>query len=144
MPTLKGDLEFGTKSEQTVQSTLENVFEKKLIRRGGYSSFDYDDGETLYVELKTRRIRHTAYPTAIIGANKVFVASKNPTKKYWFCFSYLDGLYGIEYSKELFDTFERSIFERGERNDCMNNAQDCYFIPISFLKKLIKCFLLER
>jgi hypothetical protein len=40
MPTLKGDLEFGTKNEEVIHSTLENVFKKSLIRRGGYSTFD--------------------------------------------------------------------------------------------------------
>lgn len=136
MPTLKGDLEFGTKNEENVHSTLENVFKKTLIRRGGYSTFDYDDGQTFFVELKTRRINHCAYPTSLIGANKVAIAANNPSKKYWFCFSYLDGLYGIEYNKELFDTFDHSAYTRGARDDCANNVQYCYFIPIEKLQKL--------
>lgn len=136
MPTLKGDLEFGTKNEVTIHSTLENAFKKQLIRRGGYSTFDYDDGGTFFVELKTRRINHDAYPTTLIGANKVSVASHNPSKKYWFCFSYLDGLFGIEYDKELFDTFDNSTYMRGPRPDCNNNVQQCYFIPIEKLQKL--------
>jgi hypothetical protein len=136
MPTLKGDLEFGTKNEVTVHSTLENVFEKKLIRRGGYSTFDYDDGGTFFVELKTRRINHDMYPTSLIGANKVAIAANNPNKKYWFCFSYLDGLYGLEYNKDLFATFDNSSYTRGARDDCSNNVQQCYFIPIEKLQKL--------
>jgi len=136
MPTLKGDLEFGTKNEEVIHSTLENVFKKSLVRRGGYSTFDYDDGGTFYVELKTRRINHNAYPTSLIGANKVAIAANNPTKKYWFCFSYQDGLYGIEYNKELFNTFDHSTYMRGARDDCANNVQHCYFIPIEKLQKL--------
>lgn len=136
MPTLKSDLAFGTASEFKKHETLESIFKKTLIHRGGYAPFDYDDGATLFVELKTRRIPHDKYPTAIIGANKVETAFKNPNHTYWFCYSYEDGIYGIEYSKELFDTFTTSNYSRGEREDYHNNAQECVFIPYELLEKL--------
>lgn len=135
-PTLKNDLAYGTSNEQTHQTTLESFFNTKLSRRGGYSTFDYDDGATLFVELKSRRIPHNKYPTAIIGANKVEVAEKNPTRNYWFCYAYEDGMYGIEYKKEVFDTFEHTEYSRGERADYHNNSQHCYFIPSGLLLKM--------
>lgn len=136
LPTLKNDLTYGTTNEQTHQKTLESFFKTNLTRRGGYSTFDFDDGATLFVELKSRRIPHDKYPTAIIGANKVETASNNPTRKYWFCYAYQDGVYGIEYNKELFDTFEHDEYSRGDRADYHNLAQHCYFIPSNLLVKM--------
>lgn len=135
-PTLANDLAYGTGNEKTQLKILENFFKKPLTRRGGYSTFDYDDGATLFVELKSRRIRHNKYPTAIIGANKVEVAKANPTRSYWFCYAYEDGVFGIQYSKELFDTFECTDYSRGEREDYHNRPQSCYFIPSEYLQKL--------
>jgi hypothetical protein len=136
IPTLKNDLAFGTANEQAKQTKLEAFFKTKLTHRGGSSTFDYDDGSTLFVELKSRRIPHNKYPTAIIGANKVETAANNPSRQYWFCYAYEDGLYGIEYSKELFDTFEHNDYTRGDRPDYNNKAQSCYFIPSKLLMAL--------
>jgi len=96
--------------------------------------FDFDNADlksnnSIYIDLKTRRIRHDMYATAIIGANKVAMAEMNPTRDYWFVFKYVDGLYGIKYSKEKFDTFEHTDFSRNDRPDFHNNPQHCYFIP---------------
>lgn len=134
--TLASDLVYGTQNEHAKHTALERFFKTKLSRRGGYSTFDYDDGATLFVELKSRRIRHNQYPTAIIGANKVRVAENNPTRDYWFCYAYEDGMYGIKYSKTLFDTFEHTEYSRGERSDYHNRPQHCYFIPSHLLQRL--------
>ena len=96
--------------------------------------FDYDNLEeastqTMFIELKSRRIPHNLYPTTIIGANKVATAEANPDRSYWFCYKYIDGIWGIKYDKALFATFERSDFSRGERSDYHNIPQECYFIP---------------
>lgn len=136
LPTLKTDLAYGTANEQEKQTKLETFFKTKLVHRGGYSTFDYDDGSTLFVELKSRRIPHNKYPTAIIGANKVETASNNPNRRYWFCYAYEDGMFGIEYNKELFDTFETNDYSRGERADYHNKSQYCYFIPSKLLVPL--------
>jgi hypothetical protein len=135
-PTLASDLAYGTSNERTHKQTLEEFFKKSLTHRGGYSTFDYDDGATLFVELKSRRIRHDKYPTAIIGANKVATARENPTRSYWFCYAYQDGIYGIPYSQAEFDTFECSEYSRGEREDFHNKPQVCYFIPSDRLQRL--------
>ena len=87
------DLAFGTAKEVTVQKKVENFLETPLIRRGGMSTFDYDNNDEekmIFCEVKSRRIPHNAYPTAIIGANKVEVAQRNPKNTYWFFFDYLD------------------------------------------------------
>ena len=130
------DLAFGRQSEANVQSRLETYFERKLVRGGRFAPFDYNDGSTLFVELKTRRIPHNKYPTAILGANKVEIAEKNPSHQYWFCYSYEDGIFGIPYSKEVFDTFEHSDYLRGERDGICDRPQHVYFIPSTSLKRL--------
>ena len=135
-PSYATDKAFGTASEVTNLSKLEGHFEKKLIHRGGWNCFDYDDGATLFVELKTRRVLHTKHPDTPIGANKVDIASKNPDRTYWICYSFLDGIYGIQYSKELFSTFERRMYSRGDRADYHNRPQECVFIPNHLMKKL--------
>jgi hypothetical protein len=136
MATFKSDYSFGLKNEHRANPKLNKFFKTDLIYRGGYAPFDYDNGSTLYIELKSRRIPHDKYPTAIIGANKVEIASKNLDREYWFVYQYEDGLYGLKYEKEKFDTYEHSDYTRGERSDYNNKSQHCYFIPSSALLPL--------
>ena len=143
MATFQSDYNFGISSEMTNKNVLEKVFQTTFTRRGGMVTFDYDNLDTptkpttIYAELKTRRIKHNAYPTALIGANKVWVASQNPNAEYWFVYNYTDGIYGIKYDKELFSSFNHGDFQRGERPDKTDLPQDCYFIPHECLIKLI-------
>lgn len=136
MPTFKSDYAFGSASEKSVLPTLNAYFNSDLLYRGGNSTFDYDNGSNLFVELKTRRITHDQYPTAIIGANKVDSASKHPEHTYWFVYQYADGLYGVKYDKDLFATFERRSYSRGDRPDFHNRPQECVFLPHKHLTKL--------
>lgn len=134
------DLAFGTANEVPVQKKVEKFLETPLIRRGGMSTFDYDNNDEekmIFCEVKSRRIRHNAYPTAIIGANKVEVAQRNPKNTYWFFFDYLDGLYGIKYDEEKFSQYERSEYSRGDRPDYHNRPQDCFFIPSGDLVRVM-------
>jgi len=130
MATFAADYTFGTNSEKETRSKLEEVFATTLHHRteNPFSQFDYDNGSTFYLELKTRRIRHDQFPTAIIGKNKVDIAAANPNRTYWFCFNYTDGLYGIRYDKEKFSKYVTTEYSRGDRTDYHNNAQTCCFI----------------
>jgi len=142
MATFVNDYKFGMASEETNKNVLEKVFNTSFTRRGGMVTFDYDNLDmptkptTIYAELKTRRINHDKYPTALIGANKVWVASQNPDAEFWFVYNYTDGIYGIKYEKELFGSFNHGDFQRGERSDKNDMPQDCYFIPYEYLLKL--------
>jgi hypothetical protein len=136
MATFRSDYSFGTANERTTHSKLNTYFNKTLLYRGGSASFDYDDGATFYVELKSRRIRHNDYPTTIIGANKAAIAEANPSRTYWFCWNYEDGLYGIQYTKEKFASYDCRMYQRGARPDTKNAPQMCYFIPVGDLVKL--------
>ena len=132
MASFATDYNFGVNQESMSKINIERYLNTSLISRGGYSIFDFDDGADLFVELKTRRIPHNKYPTAIIGANKIEIAKKNPDKTYWFVYKYQDGLFGIKYSEE-FDSYETRSYSRGDRNDYDNKPQNCYFIPTSAL-----------
>jgi hypothetical protein len=136
MATFKQDYSFGLKNEQTEKSKLDTFFNTKLLYRGGSSTFDYDNGNNIFVELKSRRIRHDQYDTAIIGANKVESAKKNSQNTYWFCYMYEDGLFGIKFDAEKFSKFECKEYSRGDRADYHNRPQLCYFIPTSQLSSL--------
>ena len=100
--------------------------------------FDFENpNKTIFVELKSRRIKHNAYDTAIIGLNKIAFSDQLPEAEFWFAFCYSDGLYVIKYDKEVFDTLEvRHDYRRGPRNDVHNNAQSVVFIPITLLTKV--------
>ena len=137
MLTQKADLIFGTGHEEALKSSIEQIAGCPLNRLGGYNIFDYvNDNQTVFVELKSRRIKHNDYDTAIIGLNKVRVACTDPKKDYYFCFNYTDGLYYIKYDKALFSGFESNTqYLRSERNDCFNPAQNIIYVPVERLTR---------
>ena len=140
MPSQKDDLAFGTNNETAVMSRLEEAFNTSLERFGGFATIDYaNPTRSIWVELKSRRIKHNQYPTALIGANKVAFCS-DATREYYFVFHYSDGLYYIKYNKEVFDGFRRQHdYRRGDRDDCRNYDQSVVHIPVEHLDKLPKC-----
>ena len=138
--TFATDYALGTANEVPVQKKLETFLGEPLVRRGGMALFDYDNNnetKMVFSEVKTRRIRHDAYPTAIIGANKVNEAQRNPKNTYWFFFDYVDGLYGIKYDEEKFSEYERTEYSRGDRPDFHNRPQECFFIPSGDLVRVV-------
>ena len=138
--TFATDYALGTANEVPVQKKLETFLGEPLVRRGGMALFDYDNNnetKMVFSEVKTRRIRHDAYPTAIIGANKVNEAQRNPKNTYWFFFDYVDGLYGIKYDEEKFSEYERTEYSRGDRPDFHNRPQECFFIPSGDLIRVV-------
>lgn len=135
LPSQKSDIVFGEKSEVSLWSRVEGLVGQPLARQGGFNIMDYANmNKTVYVELKTRRIRHNAYPTAIIGKNKINFCLEDPSKEYYFVFSYLDGVFYIKFDAELFASFETEReFVRGERDDCLNRPQSVVFVPSRLL-----------
>lgn len=134
--TQRNDLVFGYASEAVNRAIIEQFLDTMLEKTEDYSVMDWaDKSKTVYVELKTRRIKHDAYPTALIGANKVAFCS-DPNKEYYFCYSYLDGLYYIKYNAALFAAFERDDnYQRSYRPDASNNASKVVFIPVNLLTR---------
>lgn len=130
------DIRFGTESETNLHKQIESLVGDEVIWKGGFDTFDFHNkAKTIWVELKTRRIKHDTYPTALIGKNKVEFCN-SPGVDYYFVFSYLDGLFYIKYDKALFDTFkDNNNFYRSVRDDCNTARQTVIYIPIEHLKK---------
>lgn len=133
----KEDLQFGDASEKENLSVLSNFVAASLVKTPHFHPMDYtDEGNTIYVELKTRRVRHNQYPTALIGKNKIDFCS-DETKNYYFCFCYSDGLYSIKYDPEVFATFRiEEDYYRSPRYGCINRAQTLVHIPHESLTKV--------
>ena len=84
------DLEFGHKEEIRIKSILEEYFgELNVLDK--YNPFDYENDEYL-IELKSRRIPHNKYDTAMVNYSKLLRTS-NTRKKRVIIFNYSDGLF---------------------------------------------------
>jgi len=131
------DLQFGNDSEKKHLSVFSAFVNKILLKTDTYHPMDYtDESNSVYLELKTRRINHNQYPTALIGKNKIDFCS-DATKSYYFCFCYNDGLYAIKYDPVLFGTFRvENDYYRSARYGCENRAQTLVHIPSERLTKI--------
>jgi hypothetical protein len=138
LPTQKNDLAFGEANEMTTHEVLEAFLDTTLERKGGYAVFDFENPtKTIFVELKSRRIKHDTYDTAIIGLNKIAFCDQVEGVQYWIAFCYVDGIYVIKFDKEVFDGFEvRHNYLRGARSDVYNKPQSVVMIPTNLLVKV--------
>ena len=136
MRTFREDNQRGLASEAQRHSTLETLVGSALTKDPNpYATFDFfNEGKTIYVELKTRFIPHDKYPTALISANKVEFCT-DPNKTYYFCWAYSDGLYYLKYDKAVFDTFQVEDYVRHQREDYNDVPKPHYFIPHTVLVK---------
>lgn len=116
------DLEFGHKEEIRIKDILEKYF-GELIVLDKYNPFDYENDKYL-IELKSRRIKHDKYDTAMINYSKILRTS-NTKKERIIIFNYEDGLY---YWKVNSDEYELG---RGGRND--RGIEEIYVM--AFIKK---------
>ena len=136
VPSKNEDLKFGLASEATNKARLEGFFGCGLNKTAQYDAMDWsNNNKTLFVEMKTRRVRHNQYPTALIGKNKVDFCENSKVDCY-FVYVYQDGIYYIKYNKDLFDTFECEEYERGWREGGIQPKQLFYFIPHQHLQSL--------
>lgn len=141
MSSFKSDYAFGKSKEEENKEKLETQFGVKLKHiEDKFSLFDFisEDGK-VYVELKSRYIKHDEHSTALIGANKVeFIDKLKETEDVegYFCFCYTDGLYYIKYDKKEFDKLNVRDFKRRDRTDYDDMPKPHYFIWSDWLKKI--------
>jgi hypothetical protein len=103
---LKDDIEFGEKGEKYVLNVLEKYFNKEIIqesKNNPYCIYDAKSDNTRY-EIKCRRCKYETYSTTIVPYHKKKAYEEG--KRLLFVFSFVNGLYYIEYRKKLFDSFE--------------------------------------
>lgn len=126
------DYNFGLKKQ-------DEVFPRLVSKFGGnikpttdkMDPWDYISDDSVF-ELKSRNNTYSAYPTTLIGLDKV---KEEESKKMIFLFNFTDGLYWIEYDKDLFDTFGSKKFRR-YRPGVNDKVKPYLYIPIEFLKKI--------
>lgn len=138
--TYKADYEFGISSEKQNLETIKKCFNININNdacKNRYDNFDFKSScDNVWIELKTRTNKHDQFETTIIPKSKIDYAISNPQRTYYFVFAFTDGLYYIEYNKELFDTFEVKEFVRFKRAGYTDKAQLYYFIPVTKLTKI--------
>ena len=134
--SLRSDLSFGLANEMFVIEKLNVFFDEEEIKSskelglGVYCGYDAESENTIY-EIKSRRCKYATYPTTLLPVHKI----KEGNKRLVFVFHFTDGLYYIEYKKELFDTFETRVVKihRAGIND---KPTPHYYIPILHLIKI--------
>ena len=131
--SFKDDYAAGISIENNLKPVLETKF-GKLMKTGRYDKLDYE-GETCFVEVKSRTNRYAQYPTTMIQQSKFDYARKQ-TKPVYFVFAFTDGIYYIQYTPELFDTFESGVFQRPGRIDKTDLRQMYVYIPITSLTRV--------
>ena len=88
------DLSFGYTSEENLLPLFRRVYGNKIVKSADrYSFFDFSDDDSL-IELKTRRIKHDRFPTALCNLKKVKKLAADPRQAY-LVFSYLDGVFHV-------------------------------------------------
>jgi len=132
MKTFHQDYSFGIQQEDKILPIISKYFNDDIIKSPSKTSiYDYK-GTKNYYEVKSRKNKYDAYPTTIIGANKVF------TDNQIFIFNFIDGIYYIQYDEKSFETFEKKPFVRRYRSGVVDKIQLYYFIPCGRLTKLVE------
>lgn len=126
------DIKDGKDNEHYVLPIIRNFFNRDISHvPNTYSSNDFEC-DTFKYELKSRNIKYGTYSTVIIGCNKIIAGAKQI-----FLFKFNDEVYYIRYRQKVFDEFERKLFRRFKRTGYNDKDQECFFIPIDKLIKII-------
>jgi hypothetical protein len=120
-------LQYGLSNEPKILLIIQNVFSKSIQKsKYKYSKYDYFDKQTKYIfELKTRRIRHDQYPTALLNVCKINY------KNLIIIYEYTDGYFYIEYDEKLFNSFNTNL----QHIHNYSQSQEVINIPYQYLTK---------
>ena len=135
------DKQFGLGNEIKYLDILSKYFNTTFKKyENNYSLLDFYSDDKIFLEMKSRRLNHNQYPTAIFNIPKIDEFNNriniNNDSKLYIVFIYLDGIYYIEYKKEIFDKFEIKKFKRNDREGIIDTYHFCYFIPTNLLKEI--------
>jgi hypothetical protein len=124
---------FGRKQEVVVLPIIQEFFKDEIITRNEYqfSKWDFSSPQSEF-ELKSRTNEYSKYPTTMITMNK---CDECNDKRTVLLFNFTDGLYYIEYEKDLFSTFSTSNFSRAKVEW---DKKPHVYIPIEHLKLIKK------
>lgn len=127
---IENDYQFGRDKENQILTSMENFFKDNIKQtKERYDTKDYL-GEKFKYELKSRRNCYSAFSTTIIPIDK------GTGENVVFLFNFTDGLYYINYDKEIFSNFKTGLFQR--KDGGQNNPNKLYYyIPIEKLIEII-------
>lgn len=122
---------FGEEGERNNFSNIQRLCPTFTKTKSVWDPFDFvDETGKIYAELKTRRNPKDKYPDTMLPHSKIKKIVEGNT--YYFAFNFTDGLYYIQYNKELFDTFE---VKRGGRYDRGKpEVEDYIYLPVNLLQ----------
>ena len=126
------DLKDGEKGEKDCKDVLEKLFGMEFEKTSNFHNLDLvNERAKIYIEIKTRNIKHNQYPTLFFSYPKYKYINRNPDYKYYFVYNCKDGKYLYEYNKDDI------IIGKGGRTDRGRNeyGRICN-IPASLLKKI--------
>jgi len=135
MDNYKSMLKYGRDLETEVLPIIKSAFQSNDIKvpKNKYSPYNFiDDKQQVLYELKSRTNKYMTYPTTMIQESKIL----NTHYKQIFLFKFTDGLYYIEYSPELFNTFEKKEYVQF-RTDKVDVNKLYFYIPIDQLKRVL-------
>lgn len=125
---IENDYQYGRGKEGEVLTIMENYFKDNIKQTAQrYDTKDYL-GEKYKYELKSRRNKYNAFPTTLMPMDKT-------GDNVILLFNFTDGLYYIQYDKEIFSKFKTGLFQR--KDGGQNNPNKVYYyIPIEKLQKI--------
>jgi hypothetical protein len=139
MRTFQNDMNYGMEKEMTMLGKLSQHFieygtitNTKDLYKDPYYKYDFEAEDGTTFELKSRRNKKQTYPTTILPVSKIIPDAKH---KQVFIFAFTDCCCKIEYSKELWDTFEVrdiEVFRYGR----IDLPKPHYCIPIQHLLEI--------
>ena len=101
------DIAFGKINEKEMLPLIDSVFgekhHKELLPSGEENEYDrhdfWNETHTKKKELKSRRIRHDEYQTAVVNDSKIM--NQDPKIEYTYIWKYTDGLFYLPYDKKV-------------------------------------------
>jgi hypothetical protein len=129
---IKVDLRYGLEKEDSLFSKIKGVYGENLCKTPHMCKWDFES-ESCLVELKSRRNKYKAYPTTMIGKNKIDAMLKSDKRS--FCvFNFTDGVYSVEITPDIIEKFELRQGGRWDRGRPELNQY--YYIPIKLLSPI--------
>lgn len=128
------DLFFGLNKEIELLNTIRRVPFCEAVEKTP-SEFDEVDFESdvAFLELKSRRIPHNKYGTALIGCNKIYKMKTNGKPNNYIVWNYLDGVFYMRYEPDKFPY--KPELQRVPRDGKWEESM-VYKIPYTVLTKL--------
>lgn len=127
------DYNYGIENEKQQYNKLK-VLDETIKFAPKNSIFDYV-GIDCFIELKSRNNNYKQYPTTMVGYNKIKYCLENPSKTFYFCFGFLDGLCYYKFDEEDLNNGVIEIKTGGRSDRGIDESKQYAFINI---RKLIK------